>query len=265
MISVIIILYLALLGLVIGCFLNVCIYRIPEGQSVISPPSHCTSCGTRLKPIDLVPVFSYIFLRGRCRYCGSKVSARYPSVEVITAVSFVLLYLRFSISVEFFASAFLTCILICLSFIDFDHKIIPNGLALTGLVGGALLFVYNMFYRVDFYGDRLWFTPLIGMVGGAGFLLMVGLLGQLIFKSDNAMGMGDVKLLAVCGLFLGYKLTIFALFVAIVIAAFVSVILIILKKINSKETIAFGPFIAAGVFIAICYGWNLIGLYFSFL
>ncbi len=258
-------LYIALLGLVIGCFFNVCIYRIPEKQSIIRPPSHCTSCGTRLRPIDLVPVFSYIFLRGRCRYCGMKISARYPSVEVLTAISFVVLYFRYSISVEFFASAFLTGILICISFIDFDHKIIPNGLIILALICGTLLFVYNLFYPVTFYGDRLWFTPLIGLVVGAGFLLLVGWIGQLIYKSDNAMGMGDVKLLAVCGLFLGYKLTIVALFTAIIVAALFSLILILLKKINSKATIAFGPFIAVGVFFAISYGWDIIHLYFSFL
>jgi len=200
----IITLYILIFGLVIGCFLNVCIYRIPAKQSIVSPPSHCTSCGTRLRPLDLVPVFSYVFLRGKCRYCGEKVSARYPLVEGLTAAVFVILYFRFSFSVEFLVAIFFSCILICIAFIDFDFKLIPNGFVLAGLISGIALFVYNFFYPVSIYGDGTWYNPLIGMVGGAGFLFLVAVVGSLVFKSDDAMGMGDVKLLAAVGLFLGW-------------------------------------------------------------
>lgn len=255
--------YIFILGLVIGCFLTVCISRIPLGQSIIKPPSHCTNCGTRLRPLDLVPVFSYLFLRGRCRYCGTKVSARYPIVELVTAVSFLLLFNRFSISVEFFASAFLTSILICVIYIDWEYKIIPNGIVLISLIGGAVLFFYNIFNPVEFYGDRNIFNPLIGMIVGSGTLLLVAVFGAIAFKTSDAMGMGDIKLLAPIGLFLGWRLTVVSLFISIILAGLASIFLLVINKINRRSTLAFGPFIAVGSFIALVYGWKIIELYFS--
>lgn len=261
--QLLIIFYIALLGLVMGCFLNVCIYRIPEKQSIINPPSHCTSCGTRLKPLDLVPVFSYLFLRGRCRYCGKKVSARYPIVEGLTAAVFVLLYYRLSLSVEFIAAAFLSVLLIGIFFIDLDYKVIPNGFILTGLAGGTALFICNIFREVSFYGDRAWYNPVLGMVTGAGALILVSFVGLLIYRTDEAMGMGDIKLLAVVGLFLGWRLTIAGIFLAIIFAAVFSLALILMKKHNRKSRIAFGPFIAMGTILAMTYGWNIIDFYFG--
>ena len=263
--QIVIVIYIALFGLIIGCFLNVCIYRIPNKQSVISPPSHCVNCGTRLRPLDLVPVFSYIFLKGKCRYCGKRVSARYPVVEGLTAVAFVLLYFRFSFSAEFLAALFFSCILICIAFIDFDLKIIPNGFVLAGLLIGAVLFVYNLFYPVSMYGDRNWYNPLIGMLGGFGFLLLVSVVGSIVSGSEDAMGMGDVKLLAAVGLLLGWRLTIVAMFLSVMLAAGTSLVLMLFKRLNGKSTVPFGPFIALGSFIAMVYGWNIIDFYLSFL
>ncbi len=255
-----IILYIAVLGLIIGSFLNVCIYRIPTEQSIISPPSHCTGCNTRLKALDLIPVFSWVFLRGKCRYCGEKVSARYPIVEGLTSIVFVLSYLRFSISVEFLAAIVLSCLLICEAFVDFDLKIIPNEFIVAGMLSGTALFVYNWFYPVSIYGDRVWYNPIIGIVSGAGTLLLIAIVGSVAYKTD-AMGMGDVKLLAVVGLFLGWRLTLVALLFSVIIAAITSLVLILLKKINSKSEVPFGPFIAIGTFIAMLYGWNIIEIY----
>jgi len=186
-------------------------------------------------------------------------------VEGITATMFMLLYFRFSLSVEFIVAAFFSCILICVAFIDFDLKIIPNGLVLAGLLSSIALFVYNLFYTVSIYGDSTWYNPLIGMAGGAGFLLLVAVAGSLVFKSDDAMGMGDIKLLAVVGLFLGWRLTIVAIFLAVILAASTSLVLMLIKKLNSKSTVAFGPFIALGTFIAMVYGWNIIEAYLGFI
>ncbi len=257
--------YIIILGLVIGCFMNVCIYRIPEKQSIINPPSHCTSCGTRLRPFDLVPVFSYLFLKGSCRYCGKKVSARYPIVECLTAIVFVLLYYRLSLSIEFAAAAVLLAVLICIFFIDLDYKIIPNGFILFGLAAGIALFICNLFRDISFYGDRVWYNPILGVLCGAGVLAVVSLAGMAIYKTDDAMGMGDIKLLAVVGLFLGWRLTIVSLLMAIVLAAAFSIVLILMKKQSRKSTIPFGPFIAIGTFVGIVYGWNIIDFYVGFL
>lgn len=258
-------LYIAVLGLVFGCFLNVCIYRIPTKQSIINPPSHCTSCGTRLRPLDLVPVFSYVFLKGSCRYCGKKVSARYPMVELLTAAIFVLLYFRFSLSIEFLAATFFSCILICLAFIDFDLKIIPNGLVIAGLIGGIALLLYNLFYPVSMYGDRVWYNPLLGIICGSGVLLFISIVGSLVYKTDDAMGMGDVKLMAVVGLFLGWRLTIVTILIAVILAAITSLVLILFKRLDRKSTVPFGPFIALGAFITMTYGWNIIEFYLGFM
>ena len=256
--------YIFIFGLVIGCFLTVCISRIPEGQSIISPPSHCTNCGTRLRPLDLVPVFSYIFLRGRCRYCGNNVSAKYPMVELLTAVLFVVLFLKYSFTIDFFASAFISCILICVIFIDYQYKIIPNGLVITGIIGGIALVIYNVFQPVAIYGDGNIFNPLIGVLIGSGSLLLISIIGGIIFKTSDAMGMGDIKLLAPIGLFLGWKLTIVCLLSAIILAGIACIILMVLKKIDNKSTFAFGPFIAAGAFIALLFGWSILEFYLSF-
>ena len=257
-------LYIAAFGLIIGSFLNVCIYRIPSKQSIISPPSHCTRCDTRLKAWDLIPVFSWILLRGKCRYCGARVSARYPIVEGLTSLVFVLLYFRFSISVELLAAIVLSILLICEAFVDFDLKIIPNEFIIAGMLSGAALFVYNLFYQVDMYGDRVWYNPIIGIVSGAGTLLLVAVVGSVVYKTD-AMGMGDVKLLAVIGLFLGWRLTLVALLLSVILAAIVSFVLILSKKVNGKSEVPFGPFIAIGTFIAMLYGWNIIEFYMGFM
>lgn len=255
--------YFALVGLIIGSFLNVCIYRIPREESIVKPPSHCPNCGKRLTVIDLVPVFSYLFLRGKCRHCGVKISPRYAMVELLTALTFVILFHKFKLTVDFFASAYLMSILIAIFFIDLEHMIIPDGLVLAGLIGGIPLVVYNLFRPVQTYGDRNWWTPLIGMLSGFLVLLFIGLVGLLIYKTDEAMGGGDIKLFAPLGLFLGWKLIIVAFLLSVFSAAFVSVILIITKVKNRKSTVPFGPFIVIGTFVTYIYGWEILEWYLS--
>src|SRR6056297_487916 len=155
-------------GLLIGSFLNVVIYRLPNNKSIVSPPSSCGSCGHRLGPIDLVPVLSYVFLRGRCRHCGAKFSPRYPLVEVLTGGLFSLLYWRFGFSFDFIRFAILTCILVSAAFIDIDHRIIPDKLNLFGIVSG-IVFV--------FLPDSLSVkNALLGFVAGGGLLLLVAVI-----------------------------------------------------------------------------------------
>lgn len=250
-------------GILIGSFLNVCIYRIPLGESIVSPPSHCMGCGTRLNPLDLVPVFSYIFLRGRCRYCREKVSPRYAMVELLTGLVFALLFYRYSLTFDFAASAFIMSILIAVFFIDIDHRIIPDGLVLTGLAGGVILILYNIFYPVQIFGDRNWWNPLLGTVAGSGLLLLIAVIGMLIYKSDDAMGMGDVKIFAPIGIFLGWKMCIIALLLSIFLGGIISLLLILLKVKNRKSTIPFGPFIVAGTYITLIWGWDILNWYMT--
>ncbi|NLD50424.1 MAG: prepilin peptidase [Clostridiaceae bacterium] len=253
--------YFALVGLIIGSFLNVCIYRIPREESIVRPPSHCPNCGNRLTFIDLVPVFSFLFLRGKCRHCSAKISPRYAMVELLTSLIFVLLLYKYKLTVDFFAAAYLMSILIAIFFIDLEHMIIPDGLVLAGLVGGIPLVVYNLFRPIEIYGDRNWWTPLVGMLSGFVVLLFIGLVGLLIYKTDEAMGGGDIKLFAPLGLFLGWKLIIVAFLLSVFSAAIVSVILIITKVKSRKSTVPFGPFIVIGTFITYLYGWEILEWY----
>ena len=249
-------------GLIIGSFVNVLIFRIPQGKSIVTPPSACTNCGSRLTPLDLVPVFSYVFLRGKCRHCGTRISPRYPLVELITAGVFVILYYKYGLSVPFFAFAFLMTLLIAIFFIDIDHRIIPNGLVLIALAGGLLLFIYNILSPMpEVFGDSKWWTPLAGLLPGSGFLLVVAILGSLIYKTDDAMGMGDVKLMATIGMFLGWKLCLIALFISVILGGVLSLLLMVTGIKKRKDTVAFGPFIVIGAFTTIMWGWDLLSWY----
>ncbi len=255
-----------ILGLIIGSFVNVLIYRIPEGKSIVTPPSSCTSCGNRLTALDLVPVFSYIFLRGKCRHCGERISPRYPLIELLTAVIFVVLFSQFGLTVPFFAYAYLMMILIAVFFIDIDHRIIPNGLVLAGLAGGLVFFIYNCFNPMaGIFGDSKWWTPLAGILPGSGFLLLIAILGSLIYRTEDAMGMGDVKLMAPIGLFLGWKLGIAALAVSILLGGLISMALMLFGIKKRRDTVAFGPFIVIGAFVTIMWGWNLVWWFYGYM
>ncbi len=250
-----------LVGMITGSFLNVCIYRIPREESIVFPPSHCTSCGKVLKPIELVPILSFIFLRGKCRYCGAKISIRYPLIEILTAVIFALLFNTFGFSPDLFASAFLMSILIAVFFIDIDHRIIPNGLVLTGLIGGIIIMFYNAFTNQAIFNESSWLAHLLGILPGSGILFFVALIGLIIYKSDEAMGMGDVKIFAPIGIFLGWKLCFLALLISIVFAGVFSLLLILTGVKKRKDTIPFGPFIVAGTFVTMMWGTEILNWY----
>jgi len=261
--EIVLTLYFGIIGIIIGSFLNVCIYRLPKGENIAYPPSHCGSCGKRLNALDLVPVFSWLFLRGKCRYCGSAISPRYTAVELLTGITFALLYHTFGISLDFFASAFLMSILIVVFFIDLDYKIIPDELVVTGLVAGLIIIVLNIFFPMDIYRGGQWWDPLLGMVAGSGTLLIIGMVAAKIYKTDYAMGGGDVKIFAPIGIFLGWKMTFLALLISVVIAGIISFILIVLKLKTRRSTIAFGPFIVIGTFITYLYGWDILNMYIN--
>lgn len=248
-------------GLIIGSFLNVCIYRIPLGESIVAPPSHCPNCGTRLKPLDLIPLVSYLISRARCGYCGLKISPRYFLVELITGIVTIALFVKYGLTVDFAAFLFLTYILIAVFFIDLDHLIIPDELVIVGIIGGGILFVYSLFLPFQIYADAYWWNPLLGLVSGSGFLFCVTLIGGALYKSDDVMGMGDVKLFVPIGLFLGWRMTLLALFISVILGGMSSLILILLGKANRKSMIPFGPFIVSAVFITIMWGWDILNWY----
>ena len=240
-----------LFALIIGSFLNVCIYRIPKKESISFPPSHCPNCNTSLKPVDLVPVLSYIFLKGQCRYCGNGISIRYPVVEAINGFLWVMLYLRLGASISFIGMAILSSLLLVISIIDFDTTEIPDGLNLFGLVLGII-------YIGIQWNMSILLSSAIGMVLGGGLFFLIAV------ASKGGMGGGDIKLMAVLGLWLGWRLTILVALLAFIIGAVISIALISLKIRGRKDYIPFGPFIGIGAYIAIVFGDSLINWYLKF-
>jgi leader peptidase (prepilin peptidase)/N-methyltransferase len=256
--------FIGILGLLIGSFLNVCIYRIPVNKSIVSPPSSCGNCQKRLRAMDLIPVISYLIQKGKCRYCGKKFSIRYLVVELITSFIFLALYSKLNKDVIVFSLyAYFMSVLIVVFFIDLDHKIIPFKLVISGLIGGGAIFVYNIFNNVELYSDDKWWNPLIGMVSGSGLLFLVALIGLFLYKTDDAMGMGDVNIFAPIGLYLGWRLTFLALFMSVIIAGIFSIFLLLLRIKQRKDGIPFGPFIVTAVFISILFGNSILNWYLS--
>lgn len=252
-----------ILGLTAGSFANVLIYRIPLKKSIFAPRSACVSCGRKLVAADLVPVLSYFLLRGKCRYCGARISKGYLLVELLTAVVFTVLFIFYGFSVPFAAFAYLMTILIAVFFIDIRHRIIPNGLVAAGLAGGVVFFVINCIRPFEeILGDGKWWTPLAGLFPGSVFLLLVATLGSFIYKTDDVMGMGDVKLMASVGIFLGWRLCLAALFISVIMGGLVSIFLILFRFKKRRDTVAFGPFIVAGTFAVMLFGKYILQWYF---
>lgn len=239
------------LGLVIGSFLNVCICRIPIGQSVVRGGSYCPSCGSSLKPADLVPVLSYLFLRGKCRHCGEKISFQYPAVELLTGGLFVLSFYCFGLQPMTLIAWALACVLIVASGIDIHTFEIPDGASIAVLIIGiACFFIPGLF----------WWERLLGVLCAAGPLLLIVALSR-----GAAMGMGDVKLMAAAGLVLGWKLSFFALFAGVVFGGVVGAILMISRRRGRKDSIPFVPMLSAGILFSLLFGNAVIGWYVSLL
>ncbi len=240
---------LFIFGAVIGSFLNVCIYRLPQGKSIVSPPSACGSCGHRLSAIDLVPIFSWVLLRGKCRHCGERVSARYAVVELLTGALFVFAYLQIGLTWTLAKALFLISMLVVMIFIDLDHKIILDGQnALLALAG--FLFIWLP-------GGPTWQSAGFGLLVGGGLLFIIAIFGP--------MGGGDIKFMAAAGLWLGLGKTILALYVGFIAGGLISLLLLVTKVRSRKDMIPFGPFLALGVFIAYFYYEQLLTWYVTIL
>jgi leader peptidase (prepilin peptidase)/N-methyltransferase len=238
-------------GLIIGSFSNVVIYRLPQGKSIVTPGSQCRSCGSPIRPWDNIPLLSYVLLHRRCRFCKARISARYPGVEFISGVLYVLLYLKFGLSMTFAVYTLLTSTLLIVALIDFDHRIIPNTITLPGVAIGLGLSVW-----------ALPITPLDSLVG----LLTGSILFYLIaVVSKGGMGGGDIKLIAMIGAFLGWQGTLFTIFSAALMGSLVGVTLMLLGRKGRKDKVPFGPFLSAGAILFIFVGDDLIRWYLNLL
>jgi leader peptidase (prepilin peptidase)/N-methyltransferase len=246
-----------LIGLIIGSFLNVCIYRIPRHKSIINPSrSFCPNCLKPIKAFDNIPVLSYILLGGKCRNCKTRISWQYPFVELLTGILFLLLFLKFGLSVAFLRNIIFFALLIIATFTDFSHRVIPNVISIPGIILGLVL---NLGAELNSASPNFK-NAVLGALIGAGILWVFRQAG-LIVKKQEMMGWGDIKLAGMIGAFLGIANGVLALFLGVFLGVVIWTILILLKIKNRKEYIPFGAFLALGSVITVFFGSNIINWY----
>ena len=241
-------------GLCVGSFLNVCAYRLPLGESIVHPRSRCTSCGRTLTWLDNIPVLSWAVLGGRCRTCKQPVSWMYPAVEVVTALVFVITYLTYGLTLLSLVRVVFACALIVMFVTDLQHKILPNVITLPGIVVGLVCSVFL---------PPGWMSSLIGVAVGGGFLLAIAEAYYRI-RGQEGLGMGDVKLLAMIGAFLGWKLVLLTLVFASFTGSLAGGVLIASGRGNMKYALPFGTFLAVGALFAATWGEPIADWYFGF-
>jgi leader peptidase (prepilin peptidase)/N-methyltransferase len=245
---------LTLIGACIGSFLNVCIYRLPRRESLMWPASHCTSCGRTLAWYENVPVLGWLALRGRCRTCGSHISIIYPIVELITAVIFVAGYLIYGWTPLLAARLLFACAMIVLFVIDLQHQILPNVITVPGIVIGFVLSVVM---------PPGWLSSLIGIVVGGGVLFAIMEIYARA-RGFEGLGMGDVKMLAMIGAFLGWPLMLLTLVLASFAGSVVGVGMMATRRGGMQTALPFGTFLAVGALVAAVVGDPILTWYMSF-
>ena len=245
-------------GLLIGSFLNVCIYRIPRGESIAYPPSHCTSCGNNIKSYDLIPVVSWIFLRGKCRSCGEKISARYALVELATAMLFLLTYFQYGLSISLLRYLILIPFLVVIAMIDYDTMEVYTTTTWLAIAVGIV------FLGVNFYLGQPVLTYIYGGLLGAGTISFIILMSKLILGQEG-MGWGDAEICGLCGVFLGFKLTLMMMFFSFIIGGVVGVYLLWFKKKKGRSEMPFGPSIIMAALLTIIWGDKILNWYLGIL
>lgn len=243
---------IVLIGMAWGSFLNVVIYRLPRDMSLIRPRSSCPHCRQKIKFYENIPVFSYILLRGKCRYCENRIPFSYFLVEVLTPLSFIIVLAQYGLSLHFLAACLFVSAMIALGFIDFYHQILPDEITLSGLL---LALVYS-FFRDDLSLRQ----ALTGAVIGAGFILFLYGAYYLLRKKEG-IGMGDVTMMLLIGAFLGWQLTFFTLVLASFIGVVVGVYFILARKKNLQFALPFGTFLAPAAFVSLLWGERIIRWY----
>lgn len=239
--------YITLLGLILGSFYNVVALRVPAKESLLHPPSHCPNCNTRLKVRDLFPVLSYLLSRGKCRYCGTKVSPLYPLGEAATGLLFLWVYLQFGLTGKGVIGFVLVSLAIIVTVADLKYMLIPNKVLLFFL---PLLLILVLLFPEG----PLW-QQLLGAALGGGILLLLALFG--------GMGVGDVKLFALLGWVIGFPNVVLAFLIACLLGSVVGGMLMLVGIIKRKQPIPFGPWLVVGALISYGYGSHIIGAYLS--
>lgn len=239
-------------GAALGSFLNVVVYRLPRGESIFRPASHCPNCNKPVKPYDNIPILSWIILGAKCRNCKEPISIRYPFVELAAAIWFVWMFQLFGLSWEFANFTILGVLLLAVSIVDIDTQLIPDSVLIVGAVFGLVF---------AFYGDVM--TVAESLMGGAamgGTFLLIALIGEKLMKKES-MGFGDVKLSLMIGLFIGWEMAFLAIFLSSIFASVIGLTAIGLGKMKFGKRFAFGPFIALGALVSGIWGNMIVDAY----
>jgi leader peptidase (prepilin peptidase) / N-methyltransferase len=245
---------ITLLGLCVGSFLNVCIYRLPRGESLVSPPSRCPACGRPLRWFDNVPVVSWVLLRGRCGQCRAPISAQYPIIEIITALLWLLIAWLTPPGWLLASRLVLGTALIVLFMIDLEHQLLPNRITLPGIAVG---FAFSLVTPVGPVNS------LLGILLGGGVLYAIAA-GYYLLRKEEGMGMGDVKMLAMVGAFLGWRAVLLTLVLSSFAGAVIGVLIMVWHRGNLRYALPFGTFLAVGTLISMLVGEPLLTWYFAF-
>ena len=235
------------LGTIVGSFLNVVIYRLPNNQSIIFPASHCPKCGHKLAWYDMIPIFSYILLKGKCRYCKAKISIRYPIIEALTGFAFVGIGLRFGWSLQFFEYIIFASFLIAVSFTDLFYGIVPDIIVIPGAIVG---FIFSLLR-----GKTVFFSSLFGSLLLFVFFIIV------ILLTKGGMGEGDATFGAMIGSFIGFKFSIATLVISFIFGSIIGILLLTFFHKKGKDSMPFGPYLAISAYIMVLYGYQIIFIY----
>ena len=236
-------------GLTVGSFANVCIHRLPRKESVVFPGSHCPACSAAVRPLDNIPVISYIILGGKCRDCSIRISPSYPAIEAVTAVLLLAGFFKFGLSFDFLVYVVVAPALVIITAIDIEHQIIPDIITLPGIVLGLAVGTYTIGYA----------NSLLGFFAGGGLFYLLAVL------SNGGMGGGDIKYIAAAGALLGWQKVLLVIFIGAFLGSIVGLFQIAVQKKSRKSLIPFGPFLATGTLVTLFYGNPLIRLYLDYL
>jgi leader peptidase (prepilin peptidase)/N-methyltransferase len=254
-----------LAGLAIGSFLNVCIDRLPLKKSLAAPPSHCDSCGKKLGILDNIPILSYLFLGGKCRYCQAHIPIRVLLVEALTGTLFLVAYWRLGLTAEYAITLFWICVFIVVIFIDWEHQLILNVITYPAAVIAIILLAIDSFVPgANLFGDRT-FIPHTSLYSGlisGGVLFLFFML--IVIITPGSMGMGDAKLVALIGLVSGFPLMIFSMLIGIVLGGIVAIVLLVTRKKKRKDVIPYGTFLAIGPIVAFLLPAGVMNWYLAF-
>ena len=249
-------------GLILGSFLNVCVYRLPRELSVVRPRSSCPTCSRPIAWFDNIPLVSYLLLRGRCRHCDAPIPVRYPLIEAATGLISWLVFLRFGLGPSYFVYFLYGAALLTVSVIDLEHRIIPDEISLPGI--GIGLVLAGLTHFIPFLDGVTFLDAVIGLLAGGGSLLLVGLAYEAVRKQEG-IGGGDIKLLAMIGVFTGWKGVLFTVFAGSLFASIVGIAVMIARRQNGQVPIPFGPFLSGASFLYVLVGDRLLQAYWGML